>query len=83
MNKETAREVALVTGASKGIGAAIALELAQNGFDIWLNYRSDSAAACTFLPERQRCRPEGAGGNRGERRRMPARSLRCRRSRIL
>lgn len=45
MNKETAREVALVTGASKGIGAAIALELAQNGFDIWLNYRSDSAAA--------------------------------------
>jgi len=45
MNKETAREVALVTGASKGIGAAIALELAQNGFDIWLNYRSDSSAA--------------------------------------
>lgn len=45
MNKETVREVALVTGASKGIGAAIALELAQNGFDIWLNYRSDSSAA--------------------------------------
>ena len=45
MSNETVREVALVTGASKGIGAAIALELAQNGFDIWLNFRSDGAAA--------------------------------------
>lgn len=40
-----ARRIALVTGASKGIGAAIALELAGAGFDIWLNYRSDHAAA--------------------------------------
>lgn len=39
------RNIALVTGASKGIGAAIALELAGAGFDIWLNYRSDDAAA--------------------------------------
>lgn len=38
-------EIALVTGGSKGIGASIALALAAEGFDIWLNYRSDSAGA--------------------------------------
>lgn len=38
-------ESALVTGASKGIGAAIALALAGEGYNIWLNYRSDHAAA--------------------------------------
>jgi 3-oxoacyl-[acyl-carrier protein] reductase len=39
------RKLALVTGASKGIGAAVALELAREGFDIWLNYRSDREGA--------------------------------------
>lgn len=38
-------KIALVTGGSKGIGAAIAIELANEGYDIWLNYRSDHAAA--------------------------------------
>ncbi len=53
----------LITGASKGIGAAIALRLAKSGHDIWLNYRSDHDGAekisrqieslgrnCTLLP---------------------------------
>lgn len=39
------RKLALVTGASRGIGAAIAVELARAGFDLWINYRSDDEAA--------------------------------------
>ncbi len=35
----------MVTGGSRGIGAAIAVRLASSGFDIWLNYRSDHEAA--------------------------------------
>jgi 3-oxoacyl-[acyl-carrier protein] reductase len=45
MKTKKEKKTALVTGASKGIGAAVAIDLARAGFDIWLNYRSDHAAA--------------------------------------
>src|SRR5262249_29476922 len=37
--------VALVTGASRGIGRAIALDLAGRGFDVGIVYRRDETAA--------------------------------------
>ena len=38
-------KVVLITGAARGIGRAIALELAKNGYDIVLNYLTSNKAA--------------------------------------
>ncbi|MBU1054537.1 MAG: 3-oxoacyl-ACP reductase FabG [Proteobacteria bacterium] len=43
--KENNGKTALVIGGSRGIGRAIALRLAQSGFDIWLTYQSNHEAA--------------------------------------
>ncbi len=49
--------VALVTGASRGIGRACALELAKEGFHVAVNYRQGAAQANTVVDE-----IAGAGG---------------------
>ncbi|WP_142254489.1 SDR family NAD(P)-dependent oxidoreductase, partial [Mycobacterium colombiense] len=37
--------VAVITGASRGIGAATALDMAEQGFRVVVNYRSSAAEA--------------------------------------
>ncbi|HEO66410.1 MAG TPA: SDR family NAD(P)-dependent oxidoreductase, partial [Spirochaetes bacterium] len=39
------KDIAIVTGASRGIGKAIALKLAEKGYHIWLNYHKDTKSA--------------------------------------
>ena len=39
------RKIVFISGGSRGIGAGIARDLAEHGYDIWLNYRSSGDRA--------------------------------------
>ena len=60
MNETKWEKVAIVTGASKGIGRAICVELAKYGYYIVVNYRSDEQGAVKTL---DMVKHEGADGN--------------------
>ena len=51
---ETARRAAVVTGASSGIGAATAVRLARDGFDVGLTYKTGKEAALRVAAEVER-----------------------------
>ncbi len=51
MNTSSSNSVLLITGASRGIGAATARLAAAAGWDIALNYRNDATAAHTVAEE--------------------------------
>ena len=38
-------KVALITGAGRGIGRTVAIELSKNGYNIAINYRSNKEEA--------------------------------------
>ena len=60
MDETQSEKVALITGASKGIGQAICVELAKSGYRIVVNYKSDEKGAVNTL---EMVRKEGSKGN--------------------
>jgi len=59
MNEKGKKKVAIITGASKGIGRAISVELARCGYRIIVNYNSDDRGASKTL---EMVKKEGSDG---------------------
>lgn len=54
MNPAAYRKVAVVTGSSKGIGKAIAIRLAKDGYFVYVTYHTDEAGGCDTVNEIKR-----------------------------
>ncbi len=52
-NKKNSQKVVLITGSSRGIGAASAKLFAREGYNVCVNYKHDQASALTVVKEVQ------------------------------
>ena len=65
MSKKLAGKIALITGGSRGIGAAIAKRLAADGANVAITYARDADAAASVVKEIERAgRKERNSGGR-------------------